>query len=194
MKVRGTRVQLPPPPPFSNGKWCLAVARRAKAEARAHFPAIMAFVHDADSNWRNPRRTGRVSPLDAESFLIHGSATSKPRPLPCAFYRTVAGNEPVREWLKELPENERKQVGSDIKAVQFGWPLGLPLVDSLGDGLWEVRSRLPSRIARTIFFVRDETILLLHRFIKKTRTTPSQELDIARRRKREIQKQSTHRK
>jgi len=106
----------------------------------------------------------------------------------------VAGNEPVREWLKELPENERKQVGSDIKAVQFGWPLGLPLVDSLGDGLWEVRSRLPSRIARTIFFVRDDTILLLHSFIKKTRTTPSQELDIARRRKREIQKQSTHRK
>ena len=106
----------------------------------------------------------------------------------------MAGNEPVREWLKELPENERKQVGSDIKAVQFGWPLGLPLVDSLGDGLWEVRSRLPSRIARTIFFVRDDTILLLHSFIKKTRTTPSQELDIARRRKREIQKQSTHRK
>ena len=106
----------------------------------------------------------------------------------------MAGNEPVREWLKELPENERKQVGSDIKAVQFGWPLGLPLVDSLGDGLWEVRSRLPSRIARTIFFVRDETILLLHSFIKKTRTTPSHELDIARRRKREIQKQSSHRK
>jgi hypothetical protein len=68
-----------------------------KAEARAHFPAIMAFVHDADLNWRNPRRTGRVSPLDTESFLIHGAATSKPRPLPCAFYRTVAGNEPVRE-------------------------------------------------------------------------------------------------
>jgi len=54
------------------------------------------------------------------------------RPLPCSFYRTASGNEPVREWLKELPEFERKQVGSDIKAVQFGWPLGLPLVDSPG--------------------------------------------------------------
>ena len=59
---------------------------------------------------------------------------SLPRPLPCAFYRTTAGNEPVREWLKALPEGERKQVGSDIKAVQYGWPLGLPLVDSLGNG------------------------------------------------------------
>jgi phage-related protein len=119
---------------------------------------------------------------------------SRLRPFPCAFYRTTAGNEPVREWLKELPENERKQVGCDIKAVQFGWPLGLPLVDSLGDGLWEVRSRLSSRIARTIFFVQDETIILLHAFIKKTRSTPDQELNLAKRRKREIQKQSTHRK
>ena len=68
---------------------------------------------------------------------------SLPRPLPCAFYRTIAGNEPVREWLLELTEDERKLVGTDIKAVQYGWPLGLPLVDSLGDGLWEVRSRLP---------------------------------------------------
>ena len=66
-----------------------------------------------------------------------------PRPLPCAFYRTAAGNEPVREWLKELPDGERKQVGCDVKAVQYGWPLGLPLVDSLGEGLWEVRCGCP---------------------------------------------------
>ncbi len=124
---------------------------------------------------------------------MHRFKTSKPRPLPCAFYRTRTGTEPVREWLKEMPEGDRKQVGSDIKAVQFGWPLGLPLVDSLGDGLWEVRSRLPSRIARTIFFVQDETIILLHGFIKKTKTTPDQERDLAKRRKREVQIQSAHR-
>ncbi len=119
---------------------------------------------------------------------------SLPRPLPCAFYRTIAGNEPVKEWLLELTKNERKQVGADIKAVQYGWPLGLPLVDSLCDGLWEVRSRLTSRIARTIFFVQDGTIILLHGFVKKTRATPDQELDLAKRRKREVQKQSSHRK
>jgi phage-related protein len=119
---------------------------------------------------------------------------SRLRPLPCAFYRTAAGNEPVREWLKELPELERKQVGGDIKAVQFGWPLGLPLVDSLGDGLWEVRSRLPNRIARTIFIVRDGMIILLAGFIKKSRAPPAREIDLAKRRKREIENQSTHRK
>ena len=105
------------------------------------------------------------------------------RRLPIVFYRTSAGTEPVRDWLKGLPVDERKQIGADILAVQYGWPLGLPLVDSLGEGLWEVRSRLASRIARTIFFVHHETIILLHDFIKKTRTTPDQELDLARKRK-----------
>lgn len=93
-----------------------------------------------------------------------------------------------------LPKGERKLVGSDIKAAQYGWPLGLPLVDSLGDGLWEIRSRLPTRIARTIFFVHDGTIILLHGFIKKTRITPNNEFDLAKRRKREIQKQPSRRK
>ena len=107
---------------------------------------------------------------------------------------TLADGERGADALKALPEGERKQVGSDIKAVQYGWPLGLPLVDSLGNGLWEVRSRLPSRIARTLFFVHDGMVILLHGFIKKTRTTPDHELDLAKRRKLEVQKQSAHRK
>ena len=117
---------------------------------------------------------------------------SKPRPFPCVFFRTAAGNEPVREWLKGLPESERKQIGADILAVQFGWPLGLPLVDSLGEGLWEIRTRLPNRIARTLFFISDETIILLHGFIKKTRATPEQELNLARKRKRDYENQKKY--
>lgn len=96
--------------------------------------------------------------------------------------------------MKLAPE-EMKITGTDIKAVQFGWPLGLPLVDHLGAGLWEIRTRLPDRIVRTIFFVHDGEIVLLHSFIKKTRTTPIQEFKLAIRRKREVQKnQSPHRK
>ena len=117
---------------------------------------------------------------------------SKPRPLPCVFFRTAAGNEPVREWLKGLPESDRKQIGADIMAVQFRWPLGLPLVDFLGDGLWEIRTRLPNRIARTIFFSYDETLILLHGFIKKTRATPEQELTLARQRKRDYEYHEKH--
>src|SRR6266581_6637937 len=71
--------------------------------------------------------------------------------LSVVFFRTEAGGEPVREWLKSLPREERRTIGVHIKTVQFGWPLGMPLVRKLDQNLWEVRSRLPDRIAPVIF-------------------------------------------
>jgi phage-related protein len=109
-------------------------------------------------------------------------ANPKPRPLKTIFYRTEAGNEPVREWLCDLPLGDRKIIGADILAVQWKWPVGKPLVDSLGEGLWEVRSSLGTSIARTFFIVVDEEIVLLHGIIKKSRTAPKHELDLARKR------------
>ena len=105
------------------------------------------------------------------------------RPLQVVFFATVADNEPVRSWLKSLPKAECKTIGVDILKVQFAWPIGKPLVDNLGDGLWEIRSRLGNRIARTIFTIVDAEIVLLHGFIKKTQRTPVAELALARRRK-----------
>ena len=81
--------------------------------------------------------------------------------LSVAFFRTASGNEPVREWLKSLPREERRIIGDDIKAVQFGWPLGMPLVRKPDKGLWEVRSRLPERIARVIFTTGESRMVLL---------------------------------
>ena len=82
--------------------------------------------------------------------------------LPAAFYRTEAGNEPVRDWLKELDKDDRLEIGTDIKTVEFGWPIGMPTCRSLGKGLYEVRSNLPSnRIARTIFCIHDRRILTI---------------------------------
>jgi phage-related protein len=100
--------------------------------------------------------------------------------LPAKFYRLPSGREPVREWLKSLPIADRRILGEDIKDVEFAWPLGLPLVRSLGRGLWEVRSTLPQgRIARVIFCVTDSEMVLLHGFIKKTQKTPSSEIELA---------------
>ncbi len=96
-----------------------------------------------------------------------------PRPLPVVFFATGTGAEPVRAWLKELSAEERRLIGEDIKTVQFRWPLGMPLVRNLGSGLWEVRTDLPTRIARTLFFVHRDEIILLHGFIKKTQKTPN---------------------
>jgi phage-related protein len=73
------------------------------------------------------------------------------KPLQVKFFRQDSGREPVREWLKDLPPEERKVIGEDIKTVQWGWPIGMPLVRPLGEGLFEVRSKLTNRIARVIF-------------------------------------------
>jgi phage-related protein len=107
------------------------------------------------------------------------------RLVPVVFYQTEAGNEPVKEWLKSLPRAECKAIGADILSVQRAWPIGKPLVDSLGEGIWEIRSRMESRIARTLFAVVDEEIVLLHGFIKKQQKTSQNELELARKRKKQ---------
>ena len=90
----------------------------------------------------------------------------------------------MREWLKNLAPEDRKAVGEDIKDVEFSWPIGMPLVRSLGRELWEVRSSLPrGRIARVLFCVEEGRMMLLHGFIKKTRKTPQGDIDLALKRK-----------
>lgn len=104
------------------------------------------------------------------------------RRLEVVFYREAFGSEPVREWLRGLDRTSKKIIGEDIKTVQFGWPLGMPLVRSLGGGLWEVRSNLVNTTARILFMVAQGRMILLHGFIKKTRATPPAELALARKR------------
>lgn len=89
--------------------------------------------------------------------------------LPAAFYCTGSGREPVREWLKQLDKHDRRVVGEDIATAEFGWPIGMPVCRSLGQGLWEVRSCISAgRIARVIFCMADQQMVLLHGFIKKS--------------------------
>ena len=109
-------------------------------------------------------------------------ASRAPRPLKVRFFRTLSGREPAREWLQEFSTEDKKIIGTDIKTVQWGWPLGKPLIDSLGEGLWEIRCTLSDRIARVFFFIQDEQIVILHGIIKKTQTTPAQDLKLARKR------------
>ena len=83
------------------------------------------------------------------------------------FFKTDGGTEPVRDWLRDLPAIDRKTLGEDIKTVQFGWPLGMPLVAHLSGDIWEVRVRLDTRIARVLFALEGNIMVLLHSFIKK---------------------------
>lgn len=105
------------------------------------------------------------------------------------FYRSSAGNEPVRGWLKSLTQEDRKSIGEDIKTAQFGWPLGMPLIRKLEPRLWEVRSSITQGIARVIFTVDGSTMVLLHGFVKKSSRTPLDELTTARRRLLDLHKE-----
>ena len=96
------------------------------------------------------------------------------------FFNTDGGTEPVRIWLRELSATDRKTIGEDIKTVQFGWPLGMPLVRKMDKDLWEVRIRLEGRIARVLYTVSTGRIVLLHGFIKKSQATPKPDLDLAK--------------
>lgn len=98
------------------------------------------------------------------------------------FYRSNTGNEPVREWLASLPALDKKTIGEDIKTIQFGWPLGMPLARKIEPGLWEARSNIQNGIARVFFTVEANHLVLLHGFVKKTHKTPLNELSVARKR------------
>lgn len=106
--------------------------------------------------------------------------------IPVRFYQEDSGNEPVREWLCSLSTQDKKNIGRDIRIVQIDWPVEGSLIKPLGSGLWEIRSKLENRIARILFVFSKGEIILLNGFIKKTQKTPNQEIDIAKKRAKNI--------
>ncbi len=99
------------------------------------------------------------------------------------FFSEDNGNEPVKKFLRELTKEERKAIAKDIRTAEYGWPIGMPTCRPLGDGLHEVRTHLTNRIARVLFRVdKNEQMVLLHGFIKKTDETPKEDKDLANKR------------
>lgn len=109
-----------------------------------------------------------------------------PPVLEVRFYATDQGREPVRDWLKSLSQDARMAIGEDLKTVQFGWPLGMPLVRKMESGLWEVRSTIGAGTARVLFTTVGPVMVLLHGFVKKTARTPTDDLKLALRRMKEV--------
>ncbi len=107
---------------------------------------------------------------------------------PLQFYKNSGGNEPVREWLLALDAPDRHAIGQDLMRAQWRWPVGMPLCRPMGQGLWEIRTGLPSnRIARVLICLYEGNLVALHGFIKKTQKTPADELTLARKRQKELQ-------
>jgi phage-related protein len=102
--------------------------------------------------------------------------------VPVAFYTTQSGAEPVRDWLRALDKVDRARVGEDLQKLEFGWPIGMPLCRSLGQGLFEARTNLKDRVARVMFGIVEGKLVVLHGFIKKSQATPQADLELARKR------------
>ena len=110
-----------------------------------------------------------------------------PKPVLLRFWKSDKGRELVRDWLMELPPEDKRVIGRDMSTVQLGWPIGLPVCRPLRGGLWEVRSSLPSkREARVLFCFHEGEIFALHAFIKKTRKTSQDDLKLAAKRLKDV--------
>jgi len=112
-----------------------------------------------------------------------------PKIISVRFYANENGAEPVRDWLKGLTAEDRYAIGTELKTIEFGWPLGMPLVKSMSgySKLWEARIFLEGgRISRVMFTVYENHMVLLHGFIKKSKSTPKPDLDLADERKRDV--------
>ena len=104
------------------------------------------------------------------------------------FFRNDAGGEPVREWLLSLNEIERRTIGMDLLRAQWRWPVGMPLCRPMGKGLWEVRTNLPgNRTSRVLICFYRNRLVALHGFVKKTRATPTDDMELARKRQKELE-------
>jgi phage-related protein len=113
-----------------------------------------------------------------------GSMSIEQKRLRAKFYRTANGAEPVREWLKNLDQQDRQTIGMDLKDIEYGWPIGMPLCRPLGQGIWEVRSSIShGRIARVLFCIEGDEMVILHGLIKKTQKIPQHDIDLALKRK-----------
>jgi phage-related protein len=110
------------------------------------------------------------------------------RKVELVFFRSNAGSEPVRDWLKEMGEADRRAIGTDLLRAQWRWPVGMPLCRPMGRGLWEVRTDLSgNRTARVLICAYEGRLVALHGFIKKTRATPANDLALARKRQKELE-------
>ena len=113
--------------------------------------------------------------------ILQEALWSKYEKITVRFYKSSSGNEPVKDWLISLCKDDKRIIGEDIKMVEFGWPLGMPLVRKMDKDLWEVRSDITNReIARMMFTVKNGLMVLLHGFKKKSESTLPNDLKIAK--------------
>ena len=96
-------------------------------------------------------------------------------------------SEKVQQWVDDLPVRLRAYYARITeRMIKYGPYLGMPYVRALGNGLYEIRAISKEGIARFFFCTKSKQIIILHGFIKKSQKTPKREVDLARRRLKEV--------
>lgn len=106
--------------------------------------------------------------------------TPSPKVLRAVFYQTEAAAQPVLDWLRSLKPEDRRIIGEDIRTVELGWPIGMPVCRPLGQSLYEVRSSIQAgKVEARVYFTIDAGLMvLLHHQHGKARQ--ADEISIAR--------------
>lgn len=106
------------------------------------------------------------------------------------FYLTASGRSPVEEFLQELSKDLQSDFFDAVNKLSAGETLSMPLsrnLSSIAGGLHELRLKDRSGQVRFFYFVkRGDAIYMLHAFRKKTQEIPGRELDVIRKRIKEI--------
>ena len=99
-------------------------------------------------------------------------------------------SEAVRLEINALPFGIRASYVRLTELLEeFGLNLRMPHSRAMGEGLFELRPKGREGIARVFYCTQvGKRIIVLHSFIKKTGETPKRELEIARKRQREVSK------
>ena len=126
--------------------------------------------------------------FDLVHIILYTLVMDREEPLKVVFFETGSANQPVRDFLLQRTQDDKRAIGSNIFTVQEKFPLGLPLVEKLDTDLWEIRIHVPDGICRILFTVYQETMVLLHGFVKKSRKIPLKEIKTAKDRLAELRR------
>ena len=103
------------------------------------------------------------------------------------YYETHNGQEVIKDFIDNLQESTQTKLARQLDLLaEHGSQLGMPHAKAIGSGLIELRVRGKQEVRVFYVFAVGKHIYLLHAFIKKSKTTPKKELDIARQRQAEI--------
>lgn len=103
-------------------------------------------------------------------------------------YKTPSGQPVVQKFIDSLPTIPHAKLLRQIDLLEtYGSNLGMPHARAMGSGLLELRVRGQTDVRVFYALISGHRIYLLHGFVKKSQATPKKELNIALKRKTEIE-------